>query len=459
MRDQYAYDIKRLSGHETITASGGAEALQLIDREPVDCVILDLELQPGNIDGFEVLKTLQSRGSDVPVIVYTGTGNYERCVRAVKLGAYGFIDKKEPTERVVSEVENALERGRLVREVADLRRQLGGAVPLVGESRAMRALKEGITRLAPIPSPVLILGESGSGKELVARELHHRSERARGPFLAVNCAALPENLVESELFGHEKGAFTGAERTRKGAFEMATRGTLFLDEVGELPVAAQAKLLRVLEEQVVTRLGDSRPQRVDTRVVAATNRNLEHEMTNGRFRKDLFFRLSVHPLGVPPLRERLSDIPALVAYFLESICERFGIRRKTISVEAIEMLMRYDWSRNNVRELRNAVERMIIACEGPEIGQEHIPLDLWGKDYETGTSGAAGDGVGVAVASASGGLAAGGLRELRAAAERQILLAALERNSWHITKTAAELGLADHASLLRIMRRHKLRRS
>ena len=458
MRDQYAYDIKRLSGHETVTASGGAEALQLIDREPVDCVILDLELQPGNIDGFEVLKTLQSRGTDVPVIVYTGTGNYERCVRAVKLGAYGFIDKKEPTERVVSEVENALERGRLVREVADLRRQLGGAVPLIGESRAMRSLKDGIGRLAPIPSPVLILGESGSGKELVARELHHRSERARGPFLAVNCAALPENLVESELFGHEKGAFTGAERTRKGAFEMATRGTLFLDEVGELPVPAQAKLLRVLEEQVVTRLGDSRPQRVDTRVVAATNRNLEREMSSGHFRKDLFFRLSVHPLSVPPLRERLSDIPSLVSYFLESICERFGIRRKTISDDAVEMLMRYDWSRNNVRELRNVVERMIIACEGSEIGQDHMPLDLWGKDYESGAGGHAGEVVGVG-ASVPAGLAAGGLRELRAAAERQILLAALERNSWHITKTAAELGLADHASLLRIMRRHKLRRS
>ncbi|MFN0151197.1 MAG: sigma-54-dependent transcriptional regulator [bacterium] len=460
MRDQYAYDIKRLGGHDAITATSGAEALQVLEREPVDCVILDLEM-PG-IDGFEVLKTLQSRESDIPVIVYTGTGNIDRCVRAMKLGAFNFIDKKDPTERVAIEVENALRIGSVTRENADLRRQVGVMPPLIGDSRAMKALKDGIARLAPIPSPVLILGESGSGKELVARELHKQSKRSRGPFFPVNCAALPENLVESELFGHEKGAFTGAEKTRKGAFEVATRGTLFLDEVGELPLAAQSKLLRVLEEQTVTRVGDSRPIFVDTRVVAATNRDLAREMAAGRFRNDLFFRLNVHPLVVPPLRERLSDVGALVVYFLESMCIRFGIRPKTISPEAIEMLKRYDWSRNNVRELRNAVERMIIACEGSEIGAEQVPLDVWGKESDAlvaagdGWSGTAAGGGGSTPAMA--GASSGGLREMRSAAERQIILAALERNSWHITRTAAALGLSDHASLLRIMRRHKLKR-
>jgi len=458
MRDQYAYDIKRLSGHDAITATSGADALTVLEREPVDCVILDLEM-PG-IDGFEVLKTLQARGSDVPVIVYTGTGNIDRCVRAMNLGAVNFIEKKDPLERVAIAIENALERGQLVRENADLRRQVGVMPPLIGDSRAMRTLKEGIARLAPIPSPVLILGESGSGKELVARELHKQSKCARGPFFPVNCAALPENLVESELFGHEKGAFTGAERTRKGAFEVAARGTLFLDEVGELPLPAQSKLLRVLEEQTVTRVGDSRPIRVDTRVITATNRDLAREIAAGRFRNDLFFRLSVHPLVVPPLRERRSDIGALVTYFLESTCSRFGIRLKTISPDAIEILERYDWGRNNVRELRNAVERMIIACEGSEIGPEQVPLDLSATESEALV--AAGEGWSRAAAAGGGqalsGGSSAGLREMRSAAERQIILAALERNNWHITRTAAELGLSDHASLLRIMRRHKLKR-
>jgi len=216
MREQYAYDLKRLGGFQTCTAAGGAEAIQVLDNEPVDCVILDLEM-PG-VDGFEVLKTLQTRRSRVPVIVYTGTGNYDRCVRAVKLGAYSFIAKEEPLERVVREVENALSWSRLHREVTVLRRKAGDDDPLLGESHSMRALKDRIAQLAPIPSPVLIQGESGSGKELVARRLHRLSGRAKADFVALNCAALPKNLTESEMFGHERGAFTGAERTRQGGF-------------------------------------------------------------------------------------------------------------------------------------------------------------------------------------------------------------------------------------------------
>jgi two-component system nitrogen regulation response regulator NtrX len=444
MREQYEYDLKRLGGHETLTASGGAEALQVLEREQVDCVILDLEMP--DIDGFEVLKVLAARGNSVPVIVYTGTGNYDRCVRAVKLGAHSFVDKREPIERVVQEVANALEKGRLVKEVASLRRQLGDDSDLAGSSRAMTALKTAIARLAAIPSPVLILGESGSGKELVARELHRLSDRARRPYVTVNCAALPENLIESELFGHERGAFTGADRMRAGAFEAASNGTLLLDEIGELPAPAQAKLLRVLEDEHVTRLGGARPIRIDTRVIAATHRDLDREVAAGRFREDLLFRLNVHVVRVPPLRERLSDLPALVETLLVRTCDRFRVKLKRISPEALDMLAAYDWSRNNVRELRNTVEQMVFACDGDVIGPEDVPLEIRAPEARR------------APAAAPPAPAAGSLKELKAAAERQIVLAALERNSWHITKTAAELGLADHASLLKVMKRHRLKR-
>ena len=443
MREQYAYDLARLGGHETLTAGGGAEALALLEREAVDCVILDLEM-PG-VDGFEVLRALAARGAAPPVIVYTGTGDYDRCVRAVKLGAHGFIDKQEPIERVAQEVENALEKGRLVKEVAGLRRRLGEDSTLLGASAPIAALRAAIARLAPIPSPVLVTGESGSGKELVARELHRRSGRERGPFLAVNCAALPENLVESELFGHERGAFTGADRTRAGAFEAASSGTLFLDEIGELPAPAQAKLLRVLEEESVTRLGTSKPIRIDTRVVAATNRDLDREVAAGRFRDDLLFRLNVHVVRVPPLREHLEDLPALAEGFLARICERFRMRPKRLAPDALALLVRHDWRRNNVRELRNAVERMVLAGEGEEIRAEHVPAEVRGG--------------GGAAPPASPAGPAGTLKEMRAAAERAIVLAALERNDWHITRTAAELGLADHASLIKVMKRHGLKRA
>jgi two-component system nitrogen regulation response regulator NtrX len=451
MREQYAYDLKRLAGFETITASGGAEAIQILETEPVDCMILDLEM-PG-VDGFEVLKTMQSRRSRVPVIVYTGTDNYDRCVRAIKLGAYSFLAKAEPLERVVREVENALSWRRLNRTVASLRHRSGEDAPLVGESRAMRELSEQVQKLAPIPSPVLIIGESGSGKELVARQLHVRSERAGADFVAVNCAALPENLTESELFGHERGAFTGAERTRKGAFEQSTRGTLFLDEIGELPLSAQAKLLRVLEEGQVTRVGSSRAINVDARVLAATNRDLNAEVSVGRFREDLLYRLNVHVLRVPPLRERLSDVPLLVEHFLRAIAERFGQKTKVAHPDTLVLLQQYDWSRNNVRELRNVVERLVISCPGDFVLPDHLPADFQVRVPEV-----PGEASEPAAALTSFLNRPGNLKDLKSAAERQIILAALDRNDWHVTRTAAELGLADHSSLLKIMRRHGLKR-
>jgi len=438
MAEQYAYDLRRVGGWETTTAGDGREALEIIAREPVDCLILDLEMP--RMDGFDVLRELVSRDSHVPVIVYTGTGNYERCVQAVQLGAEGFIDKAEPVERVVQAIQHALERHRLRNEVASLRRDLGSDSPLLGESRPMRELRERIARVAPIPSPVLIVGESGSGKELVARELHRLGPGESQPFVAINSAALPEGLVESELFGHERGAFTGASTTRKGAFEVATGGTLFLDEVGELPPGTQAKLLRVLEQQEVTRVGGTRTIKIATRVVAATNRDLEREMMEKRFRQDLFYRLNVHLLAVPPLRDRLSDLPELVEHLLSTTCRRYGVRQKTLGSGVLDVLMAHDWRHNNVRELRNVVERLVIAASGGEIAVEHVPADVRSDAGEIPTD------------------RPRSFQDQKAEAERRIVLAALERNDWHITRTAEELGLADHASLLKIMRRHDISR-
>jgi DNA-binding NtrC family response regulator len=440
LAEQYAYDLKRLGGHATLVARDGREALEVLAREAVDCVLLDLEMPA--MDGFEVLRQLERRDEKPPVIVYTGTGDFDRCAQAIRLGAVSFIDKNEPMERVVQEIAGVLERQRLAAQVAALRRESGSDAPLVGSSPAMRALRDAIARVAPIPSPVLIVGESGSGKEVVAREIH-RVSGAKGPFLAINCAALPHDLVESEMFGHERGAFTGAVTLRKGAFESAAGGTLLLDEVGELPLAAQAKLLRVLEQRQITRVGGTRAIAVDARVVAATNRDLEAEIAAGRFRQDLFYRLNVHVLPVPPLRDRLSDLPELAHRLLADMCERFRTRPRTLSGAALDALMACDWRRNNVRELRNTLERMLIATDRETLDAGDLPTDI-GEDS--------------AAQRLSTGVVPRTFQDQKAEAERRIVIAALEQHGWHITQTAEALGLADHASLLKIMRRHGISR-
>jgi two-component system, NtrC family, nitrogen regulation response regulator NtrX len=443
MAEQYAYDLKRLGAYEALVAHDGREALEALEREAVDCVILDLEM-PG-MDGFEVLRAMERRGLRIPVIVYTGTGNYDRCTQAIRLGAHSFIDKAEPMERVVQEVEHALARQRLIAQVAALRERTDADTPLVGAGPAMQRLKDAIARVAKIPSPVLIVGESGSGKELVARELHRLGASPKGPFVALNSGALPESLVEDELFGHERGAFTGATVLRKGAFEAAAGGTVFLDEIGELPLPAQAKLLRVIEQRQVSRLGGNRTITLDARVVAATNRDLEAEVAAGRFRQDLLYRLNVHVLRVPALRERLSDLPALVEQLVTTTCARFGVRPKQVDRAALESLLAYEWKRNNVRELRNVVERMIIATETDVIALDDVPAEIR-------------DGGGSVAGAARPGAPPTSFLALKAEAERRIIVTALERNDWHITKTAQELGLSDHASLLKIMRRHGISR-
>ncbi|MGH7606190.1 MAG: sigma-54 interaction domain-containing protein, partial [Gemmatimonadales bacterium] len=322
-------------------------------------------------------------------------------------------------------------------QVVALRRRFG-VEPLVGTSPALAKLKEAIVRIAPVPSPALIVGESGTGKELVARELHRLGSHPKGPFIALNSAALPHELIESELFGHERGAFTGASATRKGAFEAAQGGTLFLDEIGDLPPAAQAKLLRVLEERTVTRLGGTRTIEVNARVIAATHRDLEKEVAEGRFREDLYYRINVHVLPVPPLRDRLSDVPALVEHLVTGTSARFGMKARTVAADALDALMAYDWRRNNVRELRNVIERMLIAANGDRLTLDDVPADI--RDARRPRPRTTPPG-------------SRSFEEQKLEAERQIVIGALERNAWHITKTAKALGLADHASLLKVMRR------
>ncbi len=437
LADQYAYDLKRIGAHETRVATSGQAALDLLAREAVECVILDLEM-PG-MDGFDVLRRIAKDGLEIPVIVYTGTGDFDRCAQAIRLGAASFIDKSETMERVVHEVESAIERARLRDEVTALRRDLGAASPLAGSSAVMRELAKRIAKVAAIPSPVLIIGESGTGKELVAREIHRLGAGERAPFVAINSAALPENLVESELFGHEAGAFTGASRTHRGAFERAAGGTLFLDEIGELPAPVQAKLLRVLEQNEVTRVGAERALKVNTRVVAATHRDLEKDVEAGRFRRDLYFRLNVHVVALPPLRDRRSDIPELANTLLAATCERFRVRKKRLDPAALDALMAYDWHRNNVRELRNVIERMVLASDEMVITVDQVPAEIRG-------------------AATHATPADGSYRERRAEAEREIIARALEETGWNVQRAAKNLGLADHASLLKIMRRLGLKR-
>ncbi len=427
---QYAYDLKRLAGYATRVATSGKEALDILMIDAVDCLILDLEM-PG-MDGFEVLRRIKKDGFDVPVIVYTGTGNYDRCVQAIKLGAFSFIDKAESMERVAQEVANAIERRGLQAEVTRLKTFVFESA-LTGNSESIRALDAQITRVASASEPVMILGESGVGKERVAHAVHKRGPRAEQPFLAINCSALPEALIESMMFGHERGAFTGASERRRGVLEAASGGTLFMDEVVELTLANQAKLLRAIEQGEIMRIGSEKVTKIDVRIIAATNQDPLTEVKAKRFREDLYYRLNVHVLRVPPLRERPSDIPEIANELLSSCCYSSGIARKRFAPDVIDVIMAYDWP-GNVRELRALIAVMVLAAEGDVIDAKAIPKDFFGHAPLPRTT-------------------ARSWTERKTEAERQIVVAALARNDGNIGRTASDLGLADHASLLKIMRR------
>src|SRR3954453_5432679 len=353
--------ILEYEGYEVLEASAGAEGLSMAERETPDLVFLDVKM-PG-MDGLEVLQRLQASRETLPVVVISGHASKEEVASSIKRGALDFIEKPLGSDRVLVTVKNALEHERLRDENTSLKRAVEVRHQMVGESPALRQVWDAIKRASPTNATVLLLGESGSGKELVARSIHRNSLRSRDRFVQVNCAAIPEELIESELFGHEKGSFTGATEKQIGKFEQADRGTIFLDEVGDMSAKTQAKVLRVLQEGEVERLGSARTIKVDVRVIAATNKNLEAEIERGTFREDLYFRLSVIPIKVPPLRERKEDIPALVRHFADLFGRDNNRRPQRFTPAALEFMQKARW-KGKVRELRNTVERLLIMTPG-----------------------------------------------------------------------------------------------
>src|SRR5215831_11471031 len=357
-------------GYEVIGAATGQEGLALVERETPDLVLLDVKM-PG-MDGLEVLDRLRSVNDALTVVVISGHGTISTAVEATKKGAFDFIEKPFASDRVLVSLRNALDQRRLRDENRSLKRAVEIRNQMIGESMGLKQVENAIRRAAPTNATVLIQGESGVGKELVARTIHRFSHRSRERFVQVNCAAIPEDLIESELFGHEIVSFTGATEKQVGKFEQADRGTIFLDEVGDMSPKTQAKVLRVLQEGEVERLGSARTNKVDVRVIAATNKNLEEEIEKGHFREDLYFRLAVIPIYVPPLRERPDDIPQLVRHFMEYFARENNMRPKRITPAAIETLQRHRW-KGNIRELRNTVERLIIMTSGDSIDVPDLP--------------------------------------------------------------------------------------
>lgn len=360
-------------GFEVLTAPDGETGLQLAADELPDLVFLDIAL-PG-MDGLEVLRQLKEQQPLLPVVILSAYGSVENAVRATRLGAYDFIEKPPHAEKIIVTARNAIEMNRLAAENLRLRQRATPAMEIIGESAAIRQLREQVRIVAPTNAWVLITGENGTGKELVARAIHRLSKRAHKPFVEVNCAAIPEELIESELFGHEKGAFTGATSKRRGKFDQAHEGTLFLDEIADMSLKTQAKILRILQEQRFERVGGSRPIQVDVRVLAATNKNLEEMISRGQFREDLYYRINVIPIQVPPLRERREDIPLLIEYFLKEFARENQTPPKIMTPEAVDILRRQPWP-GNVRELRNLIQRLAILTPGQVIGVEHLPPEL-----------------------------------------------------------------------------------
>lgn len=402
-------------GFSTDTVSTGEDCLKKVEQDSYDLVLLDIWL-PG-MDGLETLRTLRERSPQTRVIMISGHATIATAVSATKLGAFDFIEKPLSLEHTLLTARNALSHRRLEQANDLLRHQLEERFNIVGESIPVKALRKQIAIVAPTNSRVLIYGESGTGKELVSRNIHFMSGRSAAPFVEVNCAAIPEELIESELFGHTKGSFTGASESKKGKFELADGGTLFLDEIGDMSLKTQAKVLRALEDQSFQPIGAPAGVRVDVRVITATNKNLQNEIAAGRFREDLFYRLNVIPFFVPPLRERREDIPILARYFMTVFSAEHGRRPKDFSSEALDVLIDYSWP-GNVRELRNEIERLVIMVQEDTIQAPDLSLP---------------NGAGPARAST--------LHEARAQYEREFILSKLKENNWNISQTARLLGL------------------
>ncbi|PYN63013.1 MAG: Fis family transcriptional regulator [Candidatus Rokuibacteriota bacterium] len=408
-------------GYRVTAVGNGADALRLVTDEAPDLTFLDVWME--RMDGLETLAEVRRLRPDAIVVMISGHGTIETAVKATRLGAYDFIEKPLSLEKTLLIVARALEHARLERENAALRESLEARAEIIGDSEPVRRLREHIATAAPTNGRVLIHGENGSGKELVARAIHAQSARRERPFVEVNCAAIPEELIESELFGHEKGAFTGALARRRGKFELADGGTLFLDEIGDMSLKTQAKVLRALEEQAFERVGGKDTIQVDVRVIAASNRDLEALIRAGRFREDLYYRLNVIPIEVPALRTRKDDITKLVDHFVAVFCAENGKRPKTVSGEALGYFLAYDWP-GNVRELRNMVERLVIMAPGDVVGADDLPAPLRPKD---------------AAATPEGHERS--LRDARDHFERAFIIAELRANDWNMTRTAERLGI------------------
>lgn len=414
-------------GYNVITASSGEDAVIIIDENIPDIVFLDVWL-PG-IDGIETLTKLKDLYSDIPVVMISGHGNIELAVKAVKIGAYDFLEKPLSLEKVLIIARRAIERKNLEEENRILKANLFKKYKLIGDSSEIKLLIQQI-EMAANSSRVLILGESGSGKELVARLLHEKSQRSQGPFIEVNCAAIPQELIESELFGHEKGAFTGAGERKIGKFELADKGTLFLDEIGDMTLQSQAKVLRVIETQTFQRVGGSKSIKADVKIVAATNKELTEEIKKGSFREDLYFRLNVIPIRVPPLRERKGDIPLLVKYFIEMFALENGTKVKEVTRDAMKMLEDYDWP-GNIREIKNAVERLMImtavnTITGSEIEKSGLfshrqTFKEFLKEYNFFSHKT--------------------LKDARDAFEKDFIIKKLQESDWNISKTAEAIDV------------------
>jgi two-component system, NtrC family, nitrogen regulation response regulator NtrX len=410
----------RLAGHEVTVCENAAKAAELAESRNFDLIFSDV-VMPGK-DGLWLLQELKSQEITAPVVMMSGQADIEMAVRATRLGALDFLEKPVSSDRLLLTVENALKLQRLESENRNLRQRLGKH-EIVWTSEVMRKLMAQVERVAASESRVCILGETGTGKELIARALHERSARSSGPFVTLNCAAVPAELIESELFGHEKGSFTGAAGRHIGKFEQAEHGTIFLDEIGDMPLAMQAKLLRVLEEGEIERIGGDKPIRVDARVLVATHRNLEALVRDGKFRQDLFHRVYVFPLVLPPLRERREDIPSLVAHFARQICAQNNWKPVAFSGEAIQALSAYPWP-GNIRELRNTVERLMLLAANDAVTIETVRLGL-----ASGVERPANDGY------------SGTLANRVHNFERETILAELIRQNYHITNAAKALGL------------------
>jgi two-component system nitrogen regulation response regulator NtrX len=406
-------------GYDVLTSSSGEDALRILkeQEQSPDLMLLDVWL-PG-IDGIQALKEIKSLKPDLPIIMISGHGNIELAVKATRMGAYDFLEKPLSLERVLLAAQRALERKTLETEYKALKQNLIKKWRLIGNSQRMRQLREQSEMAAQSNSRVLILGESGSGKELVARLLHENSKRAGNPFIEMNCAAIPQELIESELFGHEKGSFTGAFEKKKGKFELADEGTLFLDEVGDMSLSTQSKVLRVIETQEFQRVGGSRNIKVDVRIIAATNKDLIEEVRKGSFREDLLFRLNVIPIIVSPLREKKEDISELVGYFLEYFAAEYRQKPKKITPEGLKMLEAYDWP-GNIRELRNVIERFVIMTPSNTITHRNLVIGESARsDYFSFKT----------------------LREARESFEKDFIAKKLEENNWNISKTADVLDI------------------